>query len=263
MSFNNPPSPPDPSQTAQTQQQYNLQAGQTQQQLNMVNQTNPLGSLSYTQSGTNPDGTPKYTANTSYSPQVQSLLDKYLGAANTTGQTAQNLASNIQGMYSSAPDIGGTSAANLKQLTNWNDQYNAPIFKQQQSNLDASLRNQGINPGSQAWDNAQNLLARNQGDVRNQFFTQAEPISYNQAVTSYQLPLQTYSQLSGLSQPTAPNFQATPTAQIQPANFAGLTSQNYQNQLQNYQNQQAGMWGLVGTGINAAAKVAPYALALA
>lgn len=254
MSFGSAPAAPNPTTTSDTQQQYNINAGTAQQRLNMVDQTNPLGSLSYTQSGTNPDGTPKFTANTTYTPQLQSILDSALKTQGTTGQTASNLASNISGMYSTAPNINGDST--FKQLQGWQQAYVNPIFKQQESNLDSKLRAQGILPGSKAYDNAQNLQARNEGDVNNQFFQTAQPLAYSQAIQSYQLPLQTLAQLQGMSQPTAPNFASTPTVQVQPANYSGAVQNNYNAQMQQYQNQQAGMWGLVGNVLGAGARVA-------
>jgi hypothetical protein len=254
MSFGDQPKAPDPTATSQTQQQYNIGAGTAQQNLNMVDQSNPLGSLRYTQTGTNPDGTPKFSASTTYSQPVQSIFDQYLKTQGTTGQTAGNLATSSAGMYSQPPNINGDST--FKQLQGWQQAYVQPIFDRQRGTLDAKLQAQGILPGSEAYARAQNVQARNEGDVNNQFFSTAQPLAYNQAVTSYQLPLQTLTQLQGLSQPTSPNFQATPTAQVQPANYAGAVQNNYNAQLQQYQNQQAGMWGLAGAGLNAAGRFA-------
>ncbi len=45
-----------------------------------------------------------------------------------------------------------------------------------------------------------------------------------------------------MSGPTAPQFQQTPTAQIQPANYQGAVQSNYQNQMQNYEN----TWNNIG-----------------
>lgn len=247
MSFGDQPTPPNPATTANQQQQYNIGAGTAQQNLNMVDQANPYGSLAYTQNGTNPDGTPKYGANVSLSPQQQQLYDQYTKTQGITGQTAQNLATNMGGMYSQAPNLDFSST--LKQLQGWQQDYVNPIFKQQESNLDSKLRAQGIQLGSDAYANAQNLQARNEGDVNNQFFQQAEPLAYNQAVTSYQLPLQTYETLINGTQPQSPNFVSTPTAQVQPPNYMGAQQNNYNAQVQNYQNQQAGMWGLAKAGL--------------
>jgi hypothetical protein len=121
-------------------------------------------------------------------------------------------------------------------LNKWSQQYVQPIFDQQSSNLEAQLRNQGLTPGSEAYNNAKNLLARNQGDVTNQYLQQNQGQAFNQALQQYQLPLQTAGSLYGAAMPTQPNFQQTPQAQIQPANYAGAAQNAYQGNLSNYQN---------------------------
>src|SRR5579872_5815319 len=82
------PSPPvvsDPNVTATQQQGLNTKAGEASQAGSMVNQNTAYGSLNYTQTGTSPDGTPIYTANTSLSPAQQQLLTQLTGTQATAG----------------------------------------------------------------------------------------------------------------------------------------------------------------------------------
>lgn len=272
MSFS-APTPPDPTQTANTQQTFNTQAGQTQNQINSYNQSNPYSSLSYTADASSPSG---YSINTSLTPAQQSLLNTQTGNQQIAGQNAGNLlntagtlANNTAGMYGSAPNIQALDpTAITSQLNSWQQKYQQPIFDQQSSNLEAQLRNQGLTPGSVAYDNAKNLLARNQGDVTNQFMTnnigtglQAQQQKFGQDVTNYQLPIQTEGQLlqnaggqAGYAQPNGGAFQQAPTAQIQPANYQGAVQSNYTNQLQNYQNtwNNVGKLGTAAVGLAAA-----------
>lgn len=260
MSFG-APSPPDATATSNTQQQFNTQAAKAQNVGNSYNQSNPYGSLSYTADPNSPSG---YAINTSLSPQQQALLTTQQGNQGTAGatagtllKTAGTLANNTAGMYGSAPNIQALDPTNLvKTLNNWSATYQQPIFDQQNSNLEAQLRNQGLAPGTEAYNNAKNLLARNQGDVTNQFLTSnigqgqtAQAQKFGQDVTNYELPLQTEAGLTsaaagpaGYAAPTAPTFQQAPTAQIQPANYSGAVQSNYTNQLQNYEN----TWNNVG-----------------
>jgi hypothetical protein len=55
------PAAPDPVATAQAQGQYNKDAAITQANLNRIDQYTPQGSITYSQIGTNSDGTPKYS----------------------------------------------------------------------------------------------------------------------------------------------------------------------------------------------------------
>lgn len=222
MSFGSAPTPPDPNTVASTQTNYNTAAAKTQNQVNSYDQSGPLGNVSYVADSNSPSG---YSIQTSAGATGQPLIN-----------SATNLANASAGMYSSPYDLNAASQNTAKTLNSWQQAYNAPIFGQQQSNLDAQLRNQGLSPGSEAWNNAQNLLARNQGDVTNQYLTQNQGQAFNQALTAYQTPLQT---ISGLLQTGAPQgFQGTPNAQVQPANYAGAAQNAYQGQLQNYENNQ-------------------------
>ncbi len=246
MSFGSQPNPPDPSLTSQTQQQYNVDAAKQQNQVNSYNQQNPYGSMSYVADPNSPSG---YSLNTAYSAPQQSLFNTQMGTQNLAGQLGNQLLSNSRGMYSQAPDISQGTQGIASYLNKMQQSYLQPIFNQQQSNTDAQLRQQGLTPGSEAYNNAQNLLARNQGDVTNQYLTQNEGQAFNQAMQQYQLPLQTAQSLYAMGAPTAPNFQQTPTSQIQPPNYQQAAQSNYAAQLQNYQAQNANLAKLGAAGI--------------
>lgn len=246
MSFSQPSSP-DPISTAGQQQSFNNQAARSTNQFNSYNQSTPYGSLSYAQDQNSPSG---YSVNVALSPAQQQLLNTQQGTQQTLGNTGNALASNVAGMYSSAPNIDGSAVT--KQLNNWQQQYLQPIFNQQQSNTDAQLRNQGLAPGSEAYNNAENLLARNQGDVTNQYLQQNQAQGYAQALQNYQLPLQTIQQLMGGSAPQGPSFQSTPSTTDQPANYAGLAQQNFTNQQGQFQSTMGDLGQLAGaaTGLS-------------
>ena len=243
--FGDKPRAPDPGQTAQAQQQYNTQAAQTQQRLNSYNQSNSFGAVNYVADPNSPSG---YRIDTSLNPQSQNLLDTQRG-------TALNLAQNSAGMYSRPFDLQAAAGPTAGLLNQWQQQYLAPIFKQQDSNIEAQLRNQGLAPGSEAYNNAKNLLARNQGDVTNDYLTKNQGQAFSQALTQYGLPLQTLQGLEG-TMPGNPTFAQTPTSSVQPANYAGLVSENYKNELANYENNANNMGKLLTAGAGLA--MAPF-----
>lgn len=252
MSFSQPNSP-DPLATSNQQLSFNEQAAAAQNKNNSYNQSTPYGSLSYTPDQNSPSG---YSINTSLSPAQQAILNNLQSYQTTQGNTANALASNVAGMYSQGPNIDPSSTT--KQLQSWQQQYVQPLFNQQQSNLDAKLQNQGLTPGSEAFNNAQNLLARNQGDVTNQFFAQDEPLAFNQAVQQYQLPLQTLQGLFGQTQPTAPSFQGAPNAQIAPPNYAGAAQSNFTNKQGQFQNTISDLGQLAGSASNLASGIGSF-----
>lgn len=229
------PDVPDAGAVSAQQAQYNQQAATGQNKTNSYNQVNPLGSQSYVADPNSPSG---YTLTTSLSPNLQSLFNSQTG-------TAANAAQNSAGMYSQPYDLNAATGATAGLLNDWSERYVSPIFKQQQSNKDAELYNQGLAPGSTAWDNAQNLLARNRGDVRTQYLTQNEGQAFNQALQQYQLPLQTIAGLKGTT-PGSPTFGATPTAQIQPPNYQQAVQNQYNAEQQQYQNMISGVGQIAG-----------------
>lgn len=246
MSFNKP-KPPDPTVTSNAQQGYNLTAAKNQNAVNSYGQETPFGSLIYVPDPTSPSG---YRITTSLSAPQQALLDTRTGTQGIAGQTAQDLMRNTQSMYSSAPDLSGAETA--AKLNKWKADYLQPIFNQQDSVLESKLRNQGLTPGSKAYDNARNLLARNQGDVTNDYLTKNQGQAFSQALTEYQTPLQTIGSLFGASAPTGPTFQSSPTATIQPPNYTGAVQSNYENEMKSYQDTWKNVGQLAGAGIGLA-----------
>src|SRR6185437_7832212 len=102
------PTPPDPYQTANAQTQSNIATGTANQETNMVNQSNAKGSLNYTRTGTNPDGTPIYSQNTTLSAPMQNIFDQ------STGLTNSLLGGSAGGALSGQPldlSYNGTTAA--------------------------------------------------------------------------------------------------------------------------------------------------------
>lgn len=193
------PQPADPYAVAAAQQGTNLASLIDTQASQNVNQVTPTGSLTYQQTGTGPDGVPTYTAIQQNSPAQQELLE----LSQQTQGIASGAASNILGdsfdQYSKNPAdlIGNMTSGTTKDLLGKETSYLDPFFKDQTSQLDTQLRNQGIMPGTPAYDQQMRAVAANQNQAVTGFLAQAEPQAYQQAVTTYGLPLATAQQLSG------------------------------------------------------------------
>ena len=250
------PAAPDPYATAAAQTQTNEATAKYQAEMNMVDQTNPYGSLTYQQTGTNADGSPQYSSTTSLNAPEQQLFNTAVSTQNKIGTTANNLIDNLGSSLSTAPNLDPSKLTNT--MMNEFSNYEQPIWNQQQSNLNSQLASQGITQGSAAYDNAQNLQARNVGDATNQFLTMAEPTAFNQALAAYQAPIQTLGTLLGESQPGSVNSALTQTPQtnIQPANISGDIYQSYNDNLSNYQNTMQGIFGLGSAALGGLARIA-------
>src|ERR1700740_3467998 len=69
------PSAPTAQSMTSAQNQSNQNAEQLNSDYSKVNTSNPYGSVSWSQSGTNPDGTPIYTQTTSLAPVEQGIFN--------------------------------------------------------------------------------------------------------------------------------------------------------------------------------------------
>lgn len=242
------PTPPDPYQTAAAQTQSNLATAKATQEGNMINQSNAKGSLNYTQTGTNADGTPIYSANTTLSAPMQGIFDKSTGLVNGL------LGGSAGGALSGKPldlSYNGTTAA----LDALNKQRLDPQWAQNTDTQESKLAAQGLQPGMAGYDNAMRVFNQGKNDAYNSANLADYQTSANNAQAEYNAPLNTLGSVYGVANSAgSPAFANTPTTNVAGTNVAGLVEQNYQQQSQNanaYNGQIAGLAGsLLGTGAN-------------
>lgn len=84
------PAAPDPAATAAAQEKTNIASATAQANLNRINQVTPQGSLTYSQNGTNADGTPQYTQTQTLSADEQAKYDQNNQIAKALGGLATN-----------------------------------------------------------------------------------------------------------------------------------------------------------------------------
>ena len=182
----------------------NLQAAQTAAAANRVNQVTPYGNLDYTQSGTDSQGNPTWTASTNLSPTGQSLLNAQnstsLGLSDMFNTQLGNVGSAIEGGFnpSSVPqgvtiptyqkvsagpqlqtDVGGTGMEGWDKASALIMSRLAPTIAHQNEQSDAQLANQGIQVGSDAYNNAKRVLAQSQNDLLNQAQVAGQGVQQN------------------------------------------------------------------------------------
>lgn len=251
----NSPDPPkiaDPNVVAGNQATLNKTAGVDSQQGSMVNQTNPFGSLSYSQTGTSPDGTPLYTANTQYTGANADLLNILQGTQKTAGQQGNALISGANyGTQQPGDVIGNATSGLTKDAMAKQVAYLQPQFDQDISKLDTKLRNQGFAPGQPGYDQAMNGLKQSQGQTVTGFEASMEPAMYQQATQNYLMPAQLGGTLAGLGSPTAPTWNSTPNLNIQSPDLIGATNsaqaaqeKTYQDQLAQSNSMMSGLFGI-------------------
>jgi hypothetical protein len=182
-------------QAAQANAQGNIAGALQATAANRINQQTPYGNLQYQQTGTDAQGNPIWSANQQLSPELQQLTQSSLAGLQ---------ASQANPMYGINP--GDTYSNAIMQRLQ-------PQQRQQVEALDAQLANQGIMPGSEAYNRAKTLQGQTQND----------------ALTSAIVGgMQTGLQAQGLQNTTAANIRnlATP-GYVNPYNQATVAGPDY------------------------------------
>jgi len=173
----------------------NITAANAATAANRVNQNTPYGSLQYQQTGVDANGNPIWSANQTLSRPLENLTNTALG----------NLQSSLNNpMYGINP--GQTySDAIMSRLQ--------PQIAHQNEMSDQALANQGIMPGSQAYENAKRVLGQQQNDL----LTSAIINGMNTGLAA-----------QGLQNTTAANIKALGTPNyVNPYNQAAVAAPDY------------------------------------
>jgi hypothetical protein len=226
---------------AQKQQQYNTQSAQTQAAYNRPNQTNAFGnSVNWVQTGTDANGDPMFSQNQS----LGALGQQYAGGLSNLGQQYMQTAGQGSGDSNAAFDRAYSYAsANLE-----------PRMQRAQDAMDAKLRNQGLDPSSEAYKNRMNDLALQQNEARNNLVTGLQGQMFTQGLQGRQ---QQMSELSPGVQFGFNNALNTGQASYSPINVGNIdygsinnAAFNQQNSMVQAENQRnnAMLGGLAGLG---------------
>jgi hypothetical protein len=201
---------------------------------NRVNQETPYGSLKYTQTGTDAQGNPMWTATQGTNAQTQGLIDTSLSGL----QSSLN-----NPMYGINP--GQTYSDAIMQRLQ-------PQQAMQQKQFDAQMANQGIPVGSEAYQNAARQFQAGQNDQ----LTSAIVGGMQTGLQAQQLQNTQASNIKNLATPNyinAPQQQTTAGADIMGAmglqNQSDQANANAANARSNAM--MSGMFSLGGAGLMA------------
>ncbi len=249
------PKSPSPTATAAAQAASNRDTAVTQQILNNTNQVTPWGNSTYTQSGTTTqigaDGQP-YTVPSYTNTQTLSPNQQIINQQNETADINQN---NIA--LGQIDRIGGVLSNNFEYNPGEHEKWAGDLYgilndetNQRNSGLmEQKLANQGLQPGTPAYDDAMRNLTYGQEKGRNDFMLNSYDKGLNTALTMRNQPLNEVNALMSGSQVQMPTFQNTPQTGVNGTDIAGLINSNYQNQLNSYNAKIGGLAGLGGAAL--------------
>ena len=236
-------------QAAQQTSLGNLAGAQNATAANRVNQSTPYSNLNYTQTGTDANGNPIWSAN-------QTLAGPLAGAQSSLAQGVANQAA--QGFNPNTPSVGINPGQLYSDAIMQRLQPQQAHAQQQQA---ASLANQGIAPGTDAYNNAMRTFQQGQNDQLTSAQVgginvglQANQQAFNQQLQQANLP---YQQLGAFQQATQPGYvnaynqQAVSgpdyTNAYSTAQNANIAQQN--QQIAQQANLQNGLFGLGSSSI--------------
>lgn len=240
-----PPAPPDPTATAAAQTASNVKTATTQQQLNMVDQSTPYGSSTYTQTGKWDDGTPKFANTVTLSPEEQRNQQQQWEFDNLVNTLGIDQTKKLSGHLDQPIDL--SNEATESRLMELGRKRLDPALDRRRSQLETQLYNQGVMPGTEAYREAMAENTRGENDAYDQLLLTGRGQSVQEALTARNQPINEITALMSGGQVTQPTFQQTPQTQVAGTDIAGLTMDAYKyGPLAQYQAQQANKQAMIG-----------------
>lgn len=248
------PKPPDPKETSAAQTGTNVATAIANSMMGNVNQVGADGStLTYDQSGSF-DFTDPYTGQTYTLPQftaTTALSDDAQNIFNLNQQTQGNLAelganqSAFLGDYMQDP-FSYSPGEHESWATGLYDQINGDQVASEQERMRATLANQGLVPGTEAYDAAFKNLVGGQQTARDRFMLDSYNTGMQTAMAERNQPINEIAALLSGGQVSMPQFQMNQPSGIPTTDNAGVINANYSQQMQNYQNKMANYNGIMG-----------------
>lgn len=263
------PAAPDAKSMIKAQTDSNLDTAIANTRMGNANETNPFGSVSYKQIGTQMVGgraVPQYERTVSLNEGQQKLYDQGVSLDQQRNDVAGQLLTNAGGALSKPMTLDGLTeiptdvsahrqgveAALMSRLR--------PDMDRRRAALETKLANQGVQPGSEAWREAIALDDRSQNDAGMQallqsgqeadrLITQASGLraqGLQERIATRNQPLAELAALMSGTDAKVPEFAGYRGGQVVGTDVAGIQNQAYQNALEAAKQKAAGRNGMFG-----------------
>jgi hypothetical protein len=213
------PKAPDYTAAAEKQGQSAIENVDRQTWANRPNQNTPFGSETWTSESVIDPVTgkaqPRWTQNTTLTPDAQAALDAQLGVQRGVSEQAGSMLDRIKAEFGDSIDwsqfqpggqqvgaeqlqrgLSTEGLTNIDPSQRYYDQagdalYNKfasradPQFAKDEARLDTTLRNRGVKPGDEAYDEEMRKLREGQGDQRSQAMFNATALSGQEAARMF------------------------------------------------------------------------------
>lgn len=204
---------------------------------NRVNQITPYGTFTYSETGKDSQGNPIWSATTALSPEQQKLLDIQNQTSLGLGNLQQQGLGYVENMLANPFDTSKLAQTGINPGETMQDSILRrlqPQMAQQQESFDAKMANQGIVPGTQAYENAKRSFDQQQNDLLTSAVIQgtqtglaANQQGFNQLGYMRNEPVNTLNAIRSGSQVTNPTFGQTAAG----PDYLGAATAGYNAQL--------------------------------
>ena len=247
------PSPPDPHETAQAQGQANREAAIASSIVNNMNEVSPYGNVNYSLSGYESDGAgnqvPRYTRTVELTPEQQTMLDQQNELGINLNDLAIGQVDRLEGVLDTPVDLGTTEQARIDAQEAMLSRLE-PQFDRDRAQMESTLVNRGLVPGSEAYNEAMDELNRSKTDARFQAVLHGGQEQAHQAslkLAERNQPINEVSALMSGGQVTVPQFSAPYQQGIQPAPVADSVWNAYNAEANSASAMNSGLFGLGST----------------
>lgn len=250
------PKPPDPIATAAGQTSTNVATAVAEAQLNNQNQITPEGTLTFDQTDTfqffDPVtkvtyDIPRFTATQALSPEQQLIFDQTQQAELGLASIANQQAGRLENLLGTNVQLGNEEVEG--RLFELGSARLDPLFEEREDALRTRLINQGIRPGSEAFEREFRLFQEGRNDAFNNLLLRGRGQAVQEQLAERNQPINEITALLSASQVQQPNFIGAPQRDIPTTDFAGIVQRDFENRLaaQQFKAQnQAGLLGTVG-----------------
>ena len=266
------PAAPDPKVTAAAQTGTNVTTALANAQLANVNKFGPDGSETWTTNGgqnfTDPTSganyfIPQYEQRTTLSPAQQAIKDATDSASLNLGTIARDQSAFLKDYLNKPFSLDGMGTfkidneATEARLMELGRKRLDPLIAQREEATRTRLANSGIKQGSKAWDVEMGNFSQGTNDAYNQLLltgrqqagsemTTERQQRVQEALTQRNQPLNEIGALMSGSQVSMPQFGGTQQPALPTVDYAGLVNENYNQQMQAYQQKNAARQNVLG-----------------
>jgi len=233
----------------------------TESALGTGNQINPWGTVSYSDGGTrsfiDSQGktvtVPVYDQTTALTGPQQQIFDQGQAAELNLATLANDQSGFLQGYLDTPFQYSNQDAENW--AYDLGAQRLDPRMEQQRARVETKLANQGIAPGSRAWESAMSQVGQAENDAYNQLMLTARQQAFSENMATRNQPINEITALMSGSQVSNPaTMGASPqqTPGVAGVDYTGLVNQKFASDTANYQSQMGGLFGMGGALLGAA-----------